>query len=531
MRTITSPADAWSESSQQADGTTGHEDATRAGAPVRTAGLAVVFIGLLALFAPTVWSFFGTWSHELMFHGWLIGGLICWLVWRHRRDFMHGEGGDPLLLLPAVMLSMFWLLATVARIQVFHQLMLVLLVVCWGFYVAGRRNVRLVTLLGATMLLAVPIYSAATPLLRQLTVIMSGGMVKLLGIPADIQGDLIRIPAGTFQIADGCAGVAFFLSALAVGALYAHLMLRNWVAQAAVLCAAAGMAMVANWIRVSALIVIGHVTEMQSGLIADHGAFGWMIFTIGLVPFFMVARQIEKRLDSGIPSPPSAPPVDGHQYRQVLRRALLATSAAAVGPVVFYAVSVMPTRPAPWDSVALAGSAGWAEVIGSPARPFPWHPEYQGAARHETPVFTDGAAQVYVDRFVFQRQSQGAKLIGYPNRLADPRVILDERVVGPVNPARDRWVRQAIVASPDGAVLTWFWYRVGRSEAADRIHAKVLEVPAFFTRNRTAEFVAISTPCGPEDCAGAFRILASFTGAPVAVESEVSPPQQDQPQD
>jgi EpsI family protein len=476
----------------------------------------VAFLAAIALFAPTVWSFGGTWTQGIMAHGWLIAGLVCWLIWRHRHDFLQSEGGDLLLLVPLAAMSIGWMLATVARIQTFHQLTFLLVLVVWGILVAGRRNLRLVLLIGATFGLAVPVWGAVTPVLQRLTTIMSGAMVKLVGIPADIRGDLITIPEGTFYVADGCAGAGFFVSALAVGALYAHLMVRNWVGQLAVLGAAAAMALFANWFRVGSLIVIGHVTDMQSGLIANHYNYGWIIFTIGLVPFFFAARQIEKRADRGTPpEPAAAAPVDETQYRRMLRHAALGVMVAASGPVLYYTFSALPstTQVAP-ALASLASGEGWVADAAAQSRPFSWQPEYQGATRHETPSFTDGTRRVYADRFVFQRQTQGAKLIGYPNRIADPDVVRDDRIVGPVDRAGTLWVRQAVISTPDGGVLTWYWYRVGGTAAVYSVHAKLLEVPAFFTRRRSAELVALSAPCDEGGCANAFQALASLTGAP-----------------
>jgi EpsI family protein len=485
--------------------------------------LAVAFLALLAFFWPTVWSFAGTWSQGFMHHGWLIGGLTIWLVWRHRRDFLAGEGGDPLLLAVVAGLSLFWLAATVAHIQVFHQLGFTLVMVFWALAVFGRRMLRIVLLTGATFVLAVPIWGAIVPILQRLTTWMSGGMVRLTGIHAVIEGDLIHIPAGSFWVADGCAGTGFFVSALAVGALYAHLMVRGWRSQLAVVGAAALMALVANWVRVGSLIVIGQVTEMQSGLIANHYGYGWILFGIGLVPFFAVAGWIERR-ESRTPAPPTpTPAVDEIMVQRLFRRALVAGSFAVIGPALYFAIGALPSRAD--DEQVLAGVIGnddWGPTIGE-ERPFSWQPDFQGATVHEAAVFTDGKARIYADWFIFRHQSQGAKLIGYPNRIADPRVLIDQRIVGPVDRAGTRWVRQAVIATAEGPVLTWYWYRVGGIESVYPVHAKLLEVSAFLARRRSAELVAISAPCEPDNCADAFQALASFTGARVAPSPTADP--------
>jgi len=65
--------------------------------------------------------------------------------------------------------------------------------------------------------------------------------------------------------------------------------------------------MPASRVRVVSIIEISHLTAMQSSLLADHDAFGWIIFTVLLLAFFLAAR----RLAVGIPlrtRPPVAPP-------------------------------------------------------------------------------------------------------------------------------------------------------------------------------------------------------------------------------
>ena len=41
--------------------------------------------------------------------------------------------------------------------------------------------------------------------------------------------------------------------------------------------------------RVAIIITIGDATDMQSELVGDHQNFGWMIFAILQVPFFLIA--------------------------------------------------------------------------------------------------------------------------------------------------------------------------------------------------------------------------------------------------
>jgi exosortase len=488
-------------------------------------GLAVLL--MLTLFWPTLWSFTNTWSLARYHyaHGWLVPGLVAWLIWNERADFQEGRGGDPLLLVPLVGLSLFWLAATITHIQLLHQTGFVLLLVFWGLFVFGRSSARTVVVSGAVVLLSLPLWEVFVPLLRRLTTLMSGAMVMLVRVPARIDGDLIHLPSGSFEIADGCAGLNYLLSALVIGIVYAQVMVQGTRARLLVVATATAVAIVSNWIRVALLVVIGHVSEMQAWLIPNHIEFGWAVFFAGLLLFFMVAGRIErwaarkKPKAEGEPAPAEAEPVveappAPADTRGWMKRAGVASALAVAGPVLFFSLAALPAVDAEAPGLnGVAGGAGWRAVPPESNQPFDWRPAYQGAQQHDRVSFTDGSAYVYGDRFVFREQAQNAKLIGYPNSIARSRDILDHQVIGPVDPGGRLWVRQAVIRTPDGPILTWYWYRVGGVDTYMPVHAKVLEIPAFLTRRRASELIAFSAPCAPTDCSGAFEALAGFTGA------------------
>jgi exosortase/archaeosortase family protein len=361
----------------------------------------------------------------------------------------------------------------------------------------------------------------------------SGNLVRLFGISAEIDGDIIRIAAGTFVVADSCAGLRFFLAGLAIGAFYALVLVRRWRVQIAVVGLAAVIAVVGNWIRIATLIVIGHVTDMQSGLIARHLGFGWVIFTLGLVPFFLLARVIEKRADRKYAGsePESAgmdPEVETGEPKAVSRRfvwrAAAATAVAVVGPVLYFVFGALPAVTAGEGGLEdVARGDPWRIAESPVERPFGWRPAYQGADQHDSLAFSDGERMVYGDRFVYRKQAQGAKLIGFPNRIAPRADIFEERLMGPVDPARGLWVQQAVVITPEGPVLVWYWYRVGGVDTFSPVYAKVLEVPAFLSRRRASELVALSAACEADNCRDAFQALAGFMGVRISDASGGEP--------
>jgi exosortase len=517
--------------------------------------VAAAFLLMMALFWPSVLSFPRMWLQfdgtYGMSHAWLVTGLVAWLPRRDRDSLLAAENGYGFAFLPLAGLTFLWLAVTIAQIQVFHQVTFLLLLGCWGLAVFGRHALRTVVAASLTFLLALPIWDALVPTLGRVTTLVSGGLVRLLGITAEIRGDLVSIPAGTFLIGSSCSGVRFLLAGLVIGAFYAHLLVRRWPVQLAVIGIAAITSVVGNWIRVTCLILIGHVTSMESSLMEDHGLFGWLVFAAGLVPFFLLAPRIEewdaarirgddtrsksrkRRNGSGreldieekgsapMATPNSLEP-EGYSVRRLERpvfgnvppRAAAAVAVAAVGPILYFAIGAMPAVDLHEKSLeAVALGEGWHVDRSSGERPFDWRPAYQGEQEHESLAFTDGERFVYGDRFVYREQRQGAKLIGYPNGIAPASDIFEERVIGPVEPSGRLWVRQAVVLTQEGPVLVWYWYRVGGVDTFSPVHAKVLEVPAFLSRRRAAELMALSAVCEPDNCRDAFQALAELMGA------------------
>ena len=487
------------------------------------------FLLTLLSFWPTIATLPATWMQFGQSHGWLIAALVPWLVWRDRDRFLQSGGSEPLLLLPLAALSLVWLLAAVTQLRLVHQTMLVLLLTCWGLAVFGRRSATQVLGFGALLLLALPLWGIVVPVLRPLTTLASGSLARLVGMEAVIEGNMIRIPVGRFLVEDGCAGLNTFMSALVVGALYAHLFVRGRPRQLAVVALSMGIAIVGNWVRVFILIAVGHFTEMQSPMMDGHLWLGWAIFVIGLVPFFALAdgwssgsraaasTGDESRTEPARRQDRIAASNDGRLGLGLARAAAVATAVALLGPILYHSVTALPGRSAEGSDLgAIARGVEWRTI--SVQRPFDWRPEFLNATRHETAVLTDGTGRVVVDRFVYEDQTQGAELIGYPNRIAPDSLILSQRVLGPINPEGRRWAREAIVWTPEAPILTWYWFRVGGMETVSAAHAKALEIPAFFTRRRSAELLAFSTRCEPESCAKAFRTLAELMGADVSAE-------------
>jgi EpsI family protein len=517
-----------------------------------------IFVALLVAYGLTIVSFPPTWNVSYQEHGFFVGGLVLWLVWRDRERLFREAGERSGDLLPVLaLLSMVWMLAIIMNVRLIHQGVFVVVTTLWAVATFGWATRRTVLAIGLTAMLGVPFWSIAVPVLQRATVIASGGATKLAGITAEIGYDYVAIRSGTFLVEEGCAGINYLMGGLVLGAFYAHLFTSRWQTQVKIVALAGGMAIVGNWIRVATLIFLGEATAMQSPYIQDHLWQGWAIFTLLMIPTYFLARRIEivdarragahvsfeeeteSRQEVGVneavrfggTSEPVAAAAAFDPFRP--RFALGAALCAALGPILLGAFSVVPRgQDLERDAAVFGIEPGWTateRAVGEAE----WLPAFSGVDHRSAWTFESAGRTLDAARHYFVDQRQGEELIQYDNFIAPDSLLVSERLIGPLGPTR-RVVREAIVRASDGPQVVWYWYRVAGYDTPFDSKAKLLEVLSFFVRSPASELVTMSASCAPKDCTEAATALRAAVGLPMAApsfEDQPPPPEQPAPED
>ncbi len=480
---------------------------------------------LLGLWSSLV-SFPGAWN-DARTHGYPILVFCLWMIATDRKQFVPSRDVEWPVALCSGLVSMVWLLAVIIGVRVVHQAAVPILLVLWVTAVYGERGWRLSLPIALVFSLAVPFWEVLVGPLQWMTVQTNSALISLFGLGANVDGQRIHFPFGTIEVAESCAGLSYFMSALTIALVYSRLFLRTGEGTLVATALALGLAVVSNWMRVFGLVLVGYWSQMKSPLMAEHATYGWVIFAIVISGFFLLSSRIERweaqrvtRLD-----------VWAHRFRERMSTAGTTVSRTSVwsitvvsllGPLLFFGVSILPARvDAAADTTGVVTS-GWSALTQhpvastNPAGSSDWKPGYSGFSEYRQRRFARNDYEVQLDHLIFAEQHQGAELIGGGNVIAEQ--MLSERPVGPLDDNL-RTVREAIVRTPAGARLVWYWYRVGGSETSSPAKAKLLELVAFFTRKRAAELIAVSAPCGKQSCSIASRALYLFlTGKELSVQ-------------
>ncbi|TLU65780.1 exosortase [Thalassotalea litorea] len=142
------------------------------------------------------------------------------------------------------------------------------------------------------LIFLLPLWGSLTGGLQDMSVAAASFLLQFTDIPFFVQDQFISLPAGNFEVANGCSGLRYLLVSLAISSLYVFLYIRNYRSAAIFIGFAIIGALVTNWIRIVSLILIGQYTNMESELMTDHNNFGWYLY----VPFMIILFYLGNKL-------------------------------------------------------------------------------------------------------------------------------------------------------------------------------------------------------------------------------------------
>jgi hypothetical protein len=247
---------------------------------------------------------------------------------------------------------------------------------------------------------------------------------------------------------------------------------------------AAAIGMLDNWIRVFALVMIAHVSNMQSPLVYSHASFGWWVYAASLVPLFMIARRLERgeshEAPSLVESWRKAFPISGAVNAIVLALLVVVGQLAANG--------LMHRVGSARAGLAMPGKAQSAAPL--------FRPRYPGFDIEQAWTLHDAANTYELLALTYLRQEREKKLIFYRNVIADEDDLrsttrIETRAGVPMNFSVVR-----------GATwhLVWWFYWVDGSITASPMKAKLLQLKAMLFGDPSAALVTLSRPCAVAGC-------------------------------
>jgi exosortase len=457
---------------------------------------AACFVGMVLAAIVGLPSVFGllheTWTqvYAAFAHGYLVLGLAIWLGVRNwRRNPPASLSPFWPAALPTLVLGSLIALLDNLGLGATRLVFLPALLLSAAWWVLGRHAARTLLIPAALLHFALPPWALLDRPLQWLTTLVVNFAVDLTSIPAYVEGNHFHLPAGSFEIALGCSGLNYLITAFALFAFQGAAYLDSWRDRARVLLVAGAVALAANWVRVYALIAIGYWTDMQHYLIrVEHHYFGWVLFAALMWPVLNWAVSLEAR------APTAPPPQTGASLRGV-------GSLVAAGVAVISLMGLRALTPAyvatPATLAALPDALGdWTADSATEPR---WQPQFEGASTSIRRYKIADEPSLIVLRVAYARQSAESRLDAPQNNIAGAGGVVEAEWAETLTDGRaslDAVFRELRV---DGRrVALWTVKAVGGIPYRTRLDGLLAEVSPR-KHNNTAVLAGVAAEC-PPDC-------------------------------
>jgi exosortase A len=468
----------------------------------------IVLAAVFLLYWPSANSLMQLWSdtgRTTYTHGFIIAAIAAYLVWRKREQFVSVPWAPSVAAsLLVLLLGLAWLIAVQGVIELIHQLLMLALLWTSVWAIFGLRIAAQLWIPVGYLIFAIPAWDQIIFLLQEATVRAVALMLQVSSIPAFVDGNFVHLAAGVFEVAGGCSGIHFFIVALALATLYGEIGRDSMKVRIQLVFLGGGLALLANWLRVYIIVVAGHLTNMQHPLVREgHYNFGWMVFAVMMLIFFLLARRFVPAVHEDSASPAQAV---GPRFTPGLGALGIAVLCVVAAPVWQFLCTPRPATLSLQDELPRA-PAGWQLSRGFSSA---WNPNYAGADREERVEYTNAAGlhvQLYAASYALQRP--GKELVSYGNA---PIGAEDGRIVSESATATPAIERELEVQGADGNAIVRYYFDVGGRRTGHGIVAQLWYGIASLRREPLSSVVALRANCVP-DCDTARALLAEMAAS------------------
>ncbi len=272
--------------------------------------LGIIGVLLTFLYHPTFAWLLKTWQDDKEFsHGFLVPLISLWLVWIKREQLASLVARpSPVFGALIILLSGFLLLAGRAGGFVLAEgISLLFILPGIVLFLLGWDYLKALALPLVYLNFMVPWMEEIMNQMYRPFQLLSANLgvllLDMLGIPAFRDGISIMLPRVSMEVVEGCSGVQFLLSVIALGIPLVYLTQKTWKRGIIVIAFCVAVSIPTNGARVALAGIMGHL--YGSGSL--HGPFhifqGLFVSYVGLIALFVVnwlvckiPSQIETKL-------------------------------------------------------------------------------------------------------------------------------------------------------------------------------------------------------------------------------------------
>lgn len=370
--------------------------------------LAAIGLGLstiLLVHIETVSGAVSTWNSATTYkYAWAVLPTMAYVLWHNRhRLALLTPSGSTLGIFAAALCTLAWTASELSNLAAGRQIALVAAIGAVVLAAVGTRAFLTLAPMLSLLVFLVPSGGILLAPLKDITVSFVRLGAALTGLPFSNEGFAIHIGAQRYVVVDDCAGLPYLLTGLFLGLTLALLIYRSWWKIAALTLLGGGAGVLANGVRVIAIVLYDRLTGSELDL-SGHSYFEWPALTLGFGLLFVIFSRLR-------PEPPAA--ADRSPLQTTARgtlkcslSVLLAVALIAAGPLIWREPPQLVTNTTTTDSLPTTLS-NWTKQDAASD----WQPRvHSRAVSTSLATYTKGEQGIAV--FVAQASSRRQKVSG-----------------------------------------------------------------------------------------------------------------------
>lgn len=237
------------------------------------------------------------WNDDNFSHGFFVPVFALYVVWQERlrllqlplRPSWWGAG--------VIAASLATLVAGVLGAELFlSRASLVVLLAGLIIHFLGWRWFRELLFPWASLFLMIPIpaiiFNQITFPLQLLASELAHAMLALFSVPVLREGNILRLPVMTLEVAEACSGIRSLVSLFTLAVIYGYFLENKTWRRVLMVVAAVPIAVVANASRVMGTGLVAEYWEPSKAEGFFHEFSGWVIFVVSLGLLLLVHRLL-----------------------------------------------------------------------------------------------------------------------------------------------------------------------------------------------------------------------------------------------
>jgi len=229
------------------------------------------------------------WNDPDYSHGMIVPFVAAYIVFR-RREVMLRLPRRPMLMpaMALIFVSQVVFLAGYFGAEFFLQRSsivvfvagMIVLLLGWNYL---RHLLLPLLLLELCIPLPAVLMNQITLPLQLLASVGAEAVLRTCGVSVYRTGNLLQMARQTLNVAEACSGIRSLVSLITLAVIMVSFTRLHWLARIVFIFSAAGVAIIANGIRVSAAGLLGYYVGMRYTIGLWHLVEGWSVFVIAFL--------------------------------------------------------------------------------------------------------------------------------------------------------------------------------------------------------------------------------------------------------